>query len=44
MEDLVKALDKFQVPVAEKAALLGILAPMRGDIVESRRMMMLTGQ
>lgn len=44
VEDLVKALDKFQVPVAEKAALLGILAPMRGDIVESRRMMMLTGQ
>jgi truncated hemoglobin YjbI len=39
--DLVKALDRFQVPTAEKAALLGILAPMRGDIVESRQMMLL---
>jgi truncated hemoglobin YjbI len=41
VEDLVKALDRFQVPTAEKAALLGILAPMRGDIVESRQMKLL---
>ncbi|MCS7025844.1 MAG: DUF4394 domain-containing protein [Bryobacteraceae bacterium] len=41
VEDLVLALDKFRVPVTEKAALLGILAPMRGDIVESRQMRIL---
>lgn len=38
VEDLVKSLDKFKVPATEKAALLGILAPMRGDIVEARQM------
>jgi truncated hemoglobin YjbI len=41
VEDLVKSLDKFKVPVTEKAALLGVLAPMRGDIVEVRQMKML---
>lgn len=34
VEDLVKALDKFNVPAAEKNELLGALAPMKGDIVE----------
>ncbi|HYP00167.1 MAG TPA: group 1 truncated hemoglobin [Pyrinomonadaceae bacterium] len=34
VEDLVKALDKFNVPEAEKNELLGALAPMKGDIVE----------
>lgn len=42
VEDLVKSLDKFKVPVTEKAALLGVLAPMRGDIVEVRQMKMLS--
>jgi hemoglobin len=32
--DLVATLDKFSVPEAEKAELLGALAPMRSDIVE----------
>lgn len=32
--DLVAALDKFGVGEAEKAELLGALAPMRADIVE----------
>jgi len=41
VEDLVKALDRFDVPVAEKAALLGILSPMRGDIVGKKQMQML---
>lgn len=41
VEDLVKALDRFNVPVAEKAALLGVLSPMRGDIVEKKQMQML---
>ncbi len=41
VEDLVKALDRFDVPMPEKAALLGILSPMRGDIVEKRQMQML---
>jgi truncated hemoglobin YjbI len=41
VEDLVKALDQFNVPVTEKAALLGVLAPMRGDIVEAKQMQML---
>lgn len=41
VEDLVKSLDKFNVPLPEKAALLGILAPMRGDIVEARQMRMI---
>ena len=34
VEDLVAALDKFNVPAAEKNELLGLLAPMKGDIVE----------
>jgi hemoglobin len=31
--DLVKTLDKFKVPAREKNELLGILGPMKGDIV-----------
>lgn len=34
VEDLVAALDKFNVPAAEKNELLGALGPMKGDIVE----------
>jgi hemoglobin len=34
VEDLVKALDKFAVPVQEKDELLAVLGPMKGDIVE----------
>lgn len=34
VEDLVATLDKFKVPEAEKRELLGLLAPMKGDIVE----------
>jgi len=34
VEDLVKALDKFNVPEAERKELLGALAPMKADIVE----------
>ena len=34
VEDLVKALDKFNVPAAEKNELLGILGGLKGDIVE----------
>jgi hemoglobin len=34
VEDLVATLDQFDVPEAEKQQLLGLLAPMRGDIVE----------
>ena len=34
VEDLVGALDKFNVPAAEKDELLGKLAPMKGEIVE----------
>jgi hemoglobin len=33
VEDLIKTLDKFKVPEAEKNELLGILGPMKGDIV-----------
>lgn len=33
VEDLIKALDKFNVPEAEKNELLAILGPMKGDIV-----------
>jgi truncated hemoglobin YjbI len=44
VEDLVKALDKFNVPLPEKAALLGVLAPMRADIVEKKQMQVLAGQ
>lgn len=44
VDDLVLALDKFNVPLAEKAALLGVLAPMRGDIVEQRQMKLLSAE
>jgi hemoglobin len=33
VEDLVKALDKHKVPEKEKQELLGLLAPMKKDIV-----------
>ena len=33
VEDLLKALDKFKVPEKEKNELLGILGPMKSDIV-----------
>ena len=32
--DLVATLDHFAVPAAEQQELLGILGPLRGDIVE----------
>jgi hemoglobin len=35
VEDLIKALDKFRVPEREKNELLGALAGLKGDIVES---------
>ena len=34
VEDLVATLNEFEVPKAEQDELLGLLAPMRGDIVE----------
>ncbi len=34
VEDLVKALDKFNVPEKEKGELLGILGPLKSQIVE----------
>ena len=34
VEDLVAALDKFNVPEREKNELLGALGPMKGDIVD----------
>ena len=34
VEDLVGALDKFNVPAAEKTELLGILGPLKAEIVE----------
>jgi hemoglobin len=34
VEDLVATLEQFGVPKAEQDELLGLLAPMRGDIVE----------
>ena len=34
VEDLVATLDGFNVPEAEKGELLGVLGPMRADIVE----------
>jgi hemoglobin len=34
VEDLVKALDKFNVGATEKGELLGALGPMKSDIVE----------
>ncbi len=36
VEDLVSALDTFNVPAKEKGELLGILGPMKGDIVEAK--------
>ena len=33
VEDLVKSLDKFKVPAREKGELLGVLGPMKPDIV-----------
>jgi hemoglobin len=33
VENLVKALDKRRVPAKEKSELLGLLGPMKGDIV-----------
>jgi hemoglobin len=33
VEDLIKTLDKFKVPQREKDELLGILGPMKSDIV-----------
>ena len=33
VEDLVKALDKNKVPEKEKSELLGVLSPMKADIV-----------
>jgi truncated hemoglobin YjbI len=41
VDDLLVSLDKFQVPAPEKAALIGVLAPMRGDIVEKKQMQLL---
>ena len=34
VEDLVASLDKFNVPAKEKTDLLGILGPLKGQIVE----------
>jgi hemoglobin len=34
VEDLVAALDKFKVPEKEKGELLGVLGPLKKDIVE----------
>lgn len=34
VENLIGALDKFKVPETEKKELLGLLGPMKGDIVE----------
>jgi len=34
VEDLVATLDEFDVPKAEQGELLGLLGPMRADIVE----------
>lgn len=36
VEDLVAALDTFNVPAKEKGELLGILGPMKSDIVEAK--------
>jgi hypothetical protein len=35
VEDLVKSLDKYQVPSREQNELLGALGPMKGDIVSA---------
>lgn len=37
VEDLVKTLDKFKVPQREKEELLGILGPMKADIVSASK-------
>jgi hemoglobin len=34
VDDLVKALDTFKVPAREREELLGLLGPMKKDIVE----------
>jgi hemoglobin len=34
VEDLTSALDTFKVPASEKGELLGLLAPMKKEIVE----------
>ncbi|MFN2469684.1 MAG: group 1 truncated hemoglobin [Gaiellaceae bacterium] len=34
VEDLIATLDEFGVPTADQEELLGLVAPMRGDIVE----------
>ena len=36
VEDLVATLDKFHVKDSDKNALLGVLGPMKGDIVEKK--------
>lgn len=36
VEDLVKTLDKFKVAAADQKILLGVLGPMKGDIVEKK--------
>ncbi|MBO0766562.1 MAG: group 1 truncated hemoglobin [Hyphomicrobiaceae bacterium] len=36
VEDLVRSLDKFNVPSREQQELLGLLGPMRRDVVQSR--------
>ena len=36
VEDLQKSLDKFKVAVADQKALLGVLGPMRAQIVERK--------
>ena len=36
VEDLVATLDKFHVKAQDKNALLGVLGPMKGDIVEKQ--------
>jgi len=36
VEDLVKSLNKFNVGKTEQDELLGVLGPMKGDIVEKQ--------
>jgi hemoglobin len=36
VEDLVKSLDKFKVHTEDKNTLLGVLGPMKSDIVENK--------
>ena len=35
VEDLIAALDQFNVPEKEKGELLGLLGPMKGEIVNA---------